>query len=275
MKLTSQLDNSVNFLTQTEKGLFESRYVNRDNGYFICYLSSHTGCNQGCKMCHLTATGQVKMKPASLADYKYQAEKVFEHAQFKEEKIVNINFMARGEPLLNPHVLSGQVFEELDKLCRDYEFVPTYNISTIFPLQFNISSIQYFGSHSPTLYYSYYSDNPYFREEWLPNAHYPIFAFDFLSSYFRKTGIKSKIHFALIKNENDCEQDFYDLAYFINRLPYSPQINIVRYNSPNDSEESDKIEYFRDFILDKTKASVYVVPRVGFDVKASCGMFVS
>lgn len=279
-QLNSNIDSSVNFIEQTDKGYFESRYVNRDNGYFICYLSSYSGCNQGCKMCHLTATKQVNMTPASLSEYSTQAEKVFRHA--KELDItgkVHINFMARGEPLLNKHILSGTVFEVLDNLCEEYGLVPTYNISTIFPRQnenfYQRFEYDYFGQHCPVIYYSYYSDKEKFRKKWLPRAIPAWLAFSSIRGYYSARKVKSKIHFALIKGENDSQEDFRRLACYVNSLNFSPQINIVRYNSPDDSEESDKIEEFTDFILANTDASVYTVPRVGFDIKASCGMFVS
>lgn len=56
--LKSQLDSSVNFVETQLVGFLESRYVRREPRYFVAYLSSQTGCNRGCGMCHLTVTGQ-------------------------------------------------------------------------------------------------------------------------------------------------------------------------------------------------------------------------
>ena len=59
--LKSNLDQSVNFVENQLVGFLESRYVRKVDEYFICYLSSQTGCNRGCKFCHLTASGQTQL----------------------------------------------------------------------------------------------------------------------------------------------------------------------------------------------------------------------
>lgn len=106
--LKSELDHSVNFITNKENGLFEARYVYRpNNDYCIGYLSSHNGCNRSCRMCHLTQTNQTMETPATMDEYMEQADKIINY--IKSEDFINknnLNFihwnlMARGEPLFN------------------------------------------------------------------------------------------------------------------------------------------------------------------------------
>jgi adenine C2-methylase RlmN of 23S rRNA A2503 and tRNA A37 len=54
----SAQDDSVNWdRPAADVGRIEARYVRRCPDYFVVYLSAQTGCAQGCRMCHLTATG--------------------------------------------------------------------------------------------------------------------------------------------------------------------------------------------------------------------------
>ena len=77
--LHSEQDASVNFVEEQLAGFLEARYVRRCADYFVCYLSSHSGCNRGCEFCHLTATGQTSFQPSTINDFTGQALSVFKH----------------------------------------------------------------------------------------------------------------------------------------------------------------------------------------------------
>ena len=88
-----------------------------------------------------------------------------------------------------------------------------------------------------------------------------------------------KIHFAFIEGENDSEQDMINMAEAINKIDLKVNLNIVRYNPYSDKygRESDESVIHRNvsILVDLLKPAQYrVVPKVGFDVQASCGMFV-
>ena len=104
--------------------MLEARFVRRTDDYFAVYVSSHSGCNQACRFCHLTATKQVGMSPAALDDLLTQADAVFGYydqqirtgSQPRAQR-VNINWMARGEPLLNDTLVVNGGKELLDALA--------------------------------------------------------------------------------------------------------------------------------------------------------------
>lgn len=105
--LKSTIDQSVNFVETQLTGFLQSRYVRKVQDYFICYLSSQSGCAKKCKFCHLTATGQDKdVKNADYQDYISQAIQVFRH--YRKEapsKYMHYNFMARGQALSNKNMI--------------------------------------------------------------------------------------------------------------------------------------------------------------------------
>src|ERR1700733_7437694 len=104
----SEQDASVNWARPADGGLLEARYVRRCPDFFVVYLSAQSGCAQGCRMCHLTATGQTGLQDATFSEMIDQARVVLDHYQREAEpaRTVHFNFMARGEPLASRVLVS-------------------------------------------------------------------------------------------------------------------------------------------------------------------------
>jgi 23S rRNA (adenine2503-C2)-methyltransferase len=283
MKLVSQIDNSVNFITESEIGFFEARYVCRPySPYFIVYLSSQSGCSKACRMCHLTATRQVKSVDATLSDFTTQAQTVLQHWKGlgADHKLVHFNFMARGEPLACKTLIhqADKVLGSLQSMALETGLDSRFLVSTILPKTLGTTPLSdVFQSIKPEIYYSFYSDNPSFRRRWLPQAMYPHEALSKLWYWQRETGKRPKVHFAYIKGQNDSEVDVRSMCYIFTEYGLEVDINIVRYNPPdNSSQESDESTIASNVALMRTllpRSTVRVIPRVGLDVFASCGMF--
>lgn len=277
VKTITAADGSVNFIAGEGDQLLESRYVVRDAGKLICYLSSQTGCAQACRMCHLTQTGQTRPRNATAEEFRQQALAVIRYARdvgrFDE---VSYNFMARGEALANPEV-DDSLLWNLYAIADDYGMRPRFKISTIFPREsWPIDLAQRFGMMQPDLYYSLYSTDPEFRKRWFPRSVDPFFALEALKRWQTYTHKIPKVHLALIKGENDDAQSVMDVCEAINLQRLRVDVNVVRYN-PYDSRtaEGDYERAARIFRSHLKGADVQIVNRVGFEAKASCGMFVT
>lgn len=280
----SELDQSVNFERRETIGKLEARYVRRAEDYFIVYLSSQTGCKQACRMCHLTATGQTKLRDVTIEEYFEQAERVLQYYDTKPHAdMVHFNFMARGEPLANRIFVENAdvILEGLAEMASKRGLRYKFLISTIFPKElYGTELVDIFKDPAlyPEIYYSMYSVNPEFRKRWLPKAMVPEAAMDKLFEWQQLTGKTPKIHYAFIDGENDSIGDVKGVIDCVKKYAVDVNWNIVRYNPPEGHSSKEPVEghiqYLAGFIRRHLpKARVKIIPRVGTDVKASCGTF--
>jgi 23S rRNA (adenine2503-C2)-methyltransferase len=280
----SAQDASVNWDRPADVGRLEARYVRRSADYFVVYLSSQTGCAQGCRMCHLTATGQTKLRDATLDELTEQARVVLAH--YRREgppaRTVHFNFMARGEPLANRELLANAdaLLGELSRMAVALGLRPRHLISTIYPRKLGDRALEdIFVVHRPEIHYSIYSMSDRFRRRWLPNALPAEAALDRLLSWQRNTQMIVTLHHAYIAGENDAEGDVHAICDALDERGLAVSVNIVRYNPPGTGRHGvepseDVIQRNADIYRERLpKARVGVIARVGFDVAASCGMF--
>ena len=277
-------DESVNWDRPADVGRLEARYVRRCPDYFVVYLSSQTGCAQGCRMCHLTATGQTRLRDATADEMIEQARTVLDHyrRETPPARSVHFNFMARGEPLANHSLLSDAdgLLGELSRLAVALGLRPRHLVSTIYPKELGNRPLEdIFVTHHPDIYYSIYGTSERFRRRWLPKALPAEAALDRLVSWQRSTHKIVTLHHAYIAGENDAEGDVHAICDAVEQRGLMAHVNIVRYNSPDPSRhgvEPPEGVIERNAAIYRSRlpnARVSVIARVGFDVAASCGMF--
>ncbi|HVK11544.1 MAG TPA: hypothetical protein VM597_22425 [Gemmataceae bacterium] len=281
----SRQDVSVNWDRPADVGRIEARYVRRNPEYVVVYLSSQTGCAQGCRMCHLTATGQTRLREVTHIEFLEQADTVLDHYRRDSPpaRSVHFNFMARGEPLANPVLLENAdgLLGELAGRAVALGLRPRYLVSTILPRAFGDRPLEdVFVTYHPEIYYSVYSMNDDFRRRWLPKALPAEEALDRLAAWQRATYKICKLHYAFIAGENDSEADVHAICDAVERRKLMVHVNIVRYN-PADGRRGveppeEVIQRNADIYRARLPyARVRVIPRVGYDVAASCGMFLA
>lgn len=279
--LISKEDSSVNFIF--DKGV-EARFVQRQPDYFIVYLSSQNGCNKACRFCHLTQTKQTQFDPVDPEGFLTQAKTVLEYYRNLKEKkanVVHFNFMARGEPFANQYLLKNcnQILDSLEKQASEFGLKAKFLFSSILPLELQlISLIDVFKEcrQDILVYYSMYSVEEEFRRKWLPKALPVETALAQLKQLSDLPSVKLGVHGAFIEGENDSEEQVNKMIDALKRHELEFRFNLVRYNPYSSDQGRESLEL--EAILEKMKTiaqqSSRIVPRVGFDVKASCGMFV-
>lgn len=286
-KLVSSDDSSVNWTWPLSSGIVECRFVQRSPEYFVVYLSSQIGCSHYCSMCHLTATGQTMdedISPRFLFD---QADFVLAHAAevATEAKAVHFNFMARGEPLASQEIKTFWACISDGLRQRSYgawrgQLRPEYLISTILPASLDKELVDIFPVNHPEIYWSLYSVRSEFRKRWLPKAMEVEKAAALLARWQYETSKIPKIHYAFINDENDTDWEMLGIIDLLKRHKLRVNFNVVRYNPPNPghSRETSLVNIrlrMNQFQEAFPEARVDLIDRVGYDVKASCGMFVT
>lgn len=283
--LKSEIDDSVNFVLKTNPGMIECRYVRRCEDYFIVYLSSQTGCNKACRMCHLTQTGQTAFRDVEFQEYLDQAHQVFDYYSSQTKaKTVHFNFMSRGEVFANRDLLISEAYTDLIKYLSDiayrYKVIPKFKFSTIMPQEMHNRKLsEMFGPYNPDIYYSLYSVNPAFRKKWLPKSLPVEESLSILKEYQEHSHKIIKLHWAFIEGENDSFEDINQIRYEVKKAKLRVDFNIVRYNPYSELQGKEPSEEHIEnlaYVLrrDFPESNVTIVPRVGFDVAASCGTFV-
>jgi adenine C2-methylase RlmN of 23S rRNA A2503 and tRNA A37 len=283
--LKSKLDASVNFVEENGNGFHESRFVRRIPDYFICYLSSHNGCNKACRFCHLTATGQTDMVEATIDEMVAQARPVFDHYESDAPaRFVNFNFMARGEPLSSSVIRTqwSSLHASLSALATPHRLSAQFNVSTIMPDEMAATSLLEVFGDTPdvTPYYSLYSMSRAFRKRWLPKALAPERSLDMLKEWQDATGREVVLHWAFIRDQNDDDDTISDIIEAVTSRDLRVRFNLVRYNAYSGKQGTESADEVLERNFTRLRTAFgnqlsQMVPRVGMDVKASCGMFVS
>lgn len=273
--LESTLDKSVNFTTPFQNGFIEARYVRRVPEYFICYLSSHSGCNKACRFCHLTQTGQTSFDPIGYEELGSQLYQVFNHySKQPVARKVHFNWMARGEAIENPILWDYKIDLLLAMWARIHKLTYAHKVSTIMPIGINLDKfVEAFKDRNIDWYYSLYSLDPAFRKRWIPKGQNPHSSLQALKELQKPV----TLHWAFIQGENDSLDQVEDVLKYLDKIRFTPAFNLVRYN-PFDSKSQETQETNLNKLFETIKAFLSdskIIPRVGYDVKASCGMFIN
>jgi len=189
-----------------------------------------------------------------------------------------LNFMARGEPFSNPHI-----FSEWKQISETFDLnvwgIKSIIISTILPKDMAGSLENLLtGAIVPRIYWSVYSYKDSFRKRWLPKA-MPFEEGARMLQDWQHMGGDSRLHFCFIEGENDSPADVKAMAEALNDYKIHLDVNIVRFNPPNDKSKESPfcvIQENMKVLRENLKyAKVKMIDRVGIDVRASCGTFLT
>lgn len=290
-------DGTIKSVYQGKCGIIETTIISNKtsrNADVYC-VPTHTYCNLGCKMCHLT--NENSKRPMQRIDSESLIESIAKTAYTKsgERRSQNQNgwlsFMGVGEPLLNLDLIKETFQKEskLKELCN-YENM-TYALSTMMPNRGLEKLSKYVNENSIPLKVHFSMHSPFTKErlDLLPSTRVTIEeSLTLLSNYrkeisqnqninnnfkkFHKTLDPTEIHYTLIEGKNDSdmhlEKTIELLAEF--EIPFK----ILTFNPTGNMKRSQREQIWISELkkaLPNLKIKLYNPP--GHKVGSSCGEF--
>ena len=259
-------DGTIKYLYRLPDGnCIESVLMKYEHGNSIC-VSSQVGCRMGCKFCASTQGGKIRdLATSEILSQIYTTERD------TGERISNIVLMGIGEPLDN--------FDNVIRFIKIISSKEGKNISQrsislstcgIVPKIYELAQLKL----GITLSISLHATTNEARKRTMPvtNA-YPLEELmKACRDYTKTTGRRISFEYAMIKGENDTQEDAVRLSKLLSG--FINHVNLIPVNPVDGSPftQSDA-KIIRDFQNKLTQLNVNATirRRLGQDISAACG----
>lgn len=259
-------DGTIKYLYRLPDGnCIESVLMRYEHGNTIC-VSSQVGCRMGCKFCASTQGGKIRdLATSEILSQLYATE------EDTGDRISNIVLMGIGEPLDN----FDNVIRFIEIITsKDGKNISQRNISLstcgIVPKIYELAELKL----GITLSISLHATTNEARKRTMPvtNA-YPLEQLmKACRDYTKITGRRISFEYAMIKGENDTQEDAVRLSKllsgFINHVNLIP-VNPVD-GSPFSQSDARIIKEFQSKLA-QLNVNATIRRRLGQDISAACG----
>lgn len=238
-------DGTDKLVFKDNNGIIEITKINTKPDRDIFCIPSMYGCNLGCTFCFLTTHKIDNISKKIEYQTIVQCLEFFQDRKDRRQ----ISIMGAGDPSLNLDLVL--------ECCKNEELV---SIASIFPkilpkLPKNLKI--HFSLHSPIQQQ---------RNKIIPAGKAKI---DDIFEYLQKHEGKTEIHYTLIKNVNDSDDELFELLSLLEK--YKINIKFLDFKESKDMVKSDKLDLWLKLTGEKVISESYYPP--GERVQGSCGMF--
>lgn len=277
-EIHSKKDNTIKYIYSSNNYIFEFSLIDKNDGKDIVCVPCATTCNLGCKFCHLTGLN-IKLKNLANYDIYKPVDNIISKLYFdkQENKIPNnkvllISYMGCGEPLYNIYnvIESAYTIEYVwDIHYKVVRFavaslIPTHSLFKRFTKEVKKANLKC------KFHYSLHTTNNELRKELMPGTS-PI-CIDLIQNYMQETGNAAEVHYSLMDNINDRDND----AKSLGKLLQGTNINakLLKFNEKQgqDLSGSNRILEFKKILEDYDVVTEFYDPP-GSDIGSSCGQF--
>ena len=264
--LESKYDGTKKYLFSLHDGnIIESVFMRYEHGNSVC-VSSQVGCNMGCRFCASTIDGKVRnLTAGEIAGQIYGIEKE------TGERVSNVVVMGSGEPLDNYDNLID--FIELIT-CEQGINISQRNITVstcgLVDKIYELAKLDL----QITLAISLHASTDEKRKALMPIANkYSLSELmEACRDYFDTTKRRITFEYALVKDENDTDEDAATLSKLIGGL--NCHVNLIPVNpiKERNYRQSDRsaVLSFKNK-LEKNHINVTIRREMGRDIDGACG----
>ena len=262
----SALDGTRKYLFELEDGrLVESVWMKYRHGNSLC-ISSQVGCRMGCAFCASTIDGLERSLTAS-----EMLEQVYAVTLLTGERISNVVVMGIGEPLDNYgnllkfialltdekglHISQRNITVSTCGLVREMRMLADEKLQITLALSLHAASDEK-------------------RRKLMPVARRYSIAelIEACAYYFERTGRRITFEYALVKGENDAQEDARQLASLVKGL--NCHVNLIPVNPVSERNfvqpDTENITAFKNK-LEKNGINVTIRREMGRDIDGACG----
>ncbi len=262
----SALDGTRKYLFELGDGrLVESVWMKYRHGNSLC-ISSQVGCRMGCAFCASTIDGLERSLTAS-----EMLEQVYAVTLLTGERISNVVVMGIGEPLDNYgnllkfialltdekglHISQRNITVSTCGLVREMRMLADEKLQITLALSLHAASDEK-------------------RRKLMPVARRYSIAelIEACAYYFERTGRRITFEYALVKGENDAQEDARQLASLVKGL--NCHVNLIPVNPVSERNfvqpDTENITAFKNK-LEKNGINVTIRREMGRDIDGACG----
>lgn len=276
-------------------GIIEMTLIHNKTYDVVC-VPTHHFCCLGCKMCHLTNNKLNKKMLAISANDFIEALTRTVCKQNNNERRTNkqsllISFMGVGEPLLNLKLIL-EVFKNETKIKNTLQYKEvSYALATTIPtkeLFINLLNMVNENNIPLKVHFSLHTPFDEKRFNLIPSTKVNIkTAISLLLQYkntisknnqimktylnFHHNNIPIEIHYTLIKNNNDGEEELNKIYQIINKT--NIPIKFLKFNPTGDMEISNNQELWLNKLNQIPNSIIKTYTPPGKEIGSSCGEF--
>lgn len=279
--IKSKEDNVIKYIFKNVEGyVLEFSYINKNDGKDIICVPSQTMCNLGCKFCH-TLEYINKIRTIGLTDsdiFTGVKHVIKDLGLHKKNSTLLVSFMGCGEPLYNVDDIIGAMVAIKNMEGKGINYI-RFAVATSLPKNgwenfFHMTKLICNFKLPVKLHLSLHYTMDIVRREWMPASLDIMPSLAAIDFYKKITNNAVELHYTLIDDVNDTEQDAILLSNFLKDRDINIKFLFFNKKENMDYVASNKSKLVRmEKYLDKYNIShEYYVPP-GTSIGSSCGMF--